>query len=59
MTAARYFRTPGLMQTLLALGADPGVKNSAGQTALDVLDRQEQRAASPTEYQAARTLLTK
>ena len=58
-TAARYFRTPGLMQTLLALGADPGVKNSAGQTALDVLDRQEQRAASPTEYQAARTLLTK
>jgi hypothetical protein len=57
LKAAQHFWTPGLIEVLLALGADPLIKNAAGQTVAQALDEQEARTASPTEYQAARALL--
>ena len=47
MVAAQHFWTPGLVEALLAVGADPRLKNTAGLTAIDALDAQEKLSASP------------
>ncbi len=57
MVAVQHFWTPGLIEALLALRADVRLKNSAGQTVVELLDAQEQQTASPAEYKTVRELL--
>jgi len=39
MAAAYFQRNPEIFKTLLALGADPGIKDLNGQTAVDYAER--------------------
>ncbi len=52
MIAARRFRVPGLIDTLIELAADPTKRDMAGRRAVDYLDEQERAAPDPVAYPA-------
>jgi ankyrin repeat protein len=56
IAASRYWQ-PGLLKAVLEMGANPSVRNSQGQTALDLLEQAKTKNDVPAAYQEARALL--
>jgi hypothetical protein len=56
IAASRYWQ-PGLLKAVLQMGANPSVRNSQGQTALDLLEQAKTKNDVPAAYQEARALL--
>ena len=52
----RYWQ-PEILKTLLAMGANPRIRNSQGRTALDALEQARQKTDVPEAYAAARAML--
>ncbi len=57
MIAATRYQQPEILRTVLAMGANPAVKNARGQTALQVLEKARVVGGAPGAYEVARAML--
>ena len=61
MIAASRYQQPEILKAVLAMGADPSVRNQDGKTALDVLEQAGEQAGAqadtPAAYQVAKAML--